>query len=442
MNAKGNFSSNWHKIKLVSISIFAFLLLSLQTNAANMEKSIYYVSENGNDLNDGSLENPWKTIQKAADTLMPGESVYVRDGIYSEFVHITNSGSKDEGYISFKAFPGEFPIIDGKKLALTSGELALFYLENASYIKIDGFELRNLGTNHSDEYPAGILVRDGGSNIHLLNNDVHHIKNGNKKGNAHGILFYGNSSQKMSDITIENNNIHHLTLGNSEALTLNGNIDGFTISQNKIHHNNNIGIDVAGFYGACESNCLDQVRNGTISNNEVYNNSSGKNPAYEGSHAAAGIYADGSTEIVIEKNLIYNNDFGIELASENNGKQTSYITAKNNIIFNNNGAGIIIGGASVYNGGAYKNLLTNNILYFNDQKKEGYGEITLQSNTSENQFINNEIYSKTKNDYIQRNDLKERSNIFINNRIYSFTKKPSLVEKIKTKIKNLFDKSE
>lgn len=36
-----------------------------------MEKSIYYVSKNGNDSNDGTLESPWKTIQKAADTLMP-----------------------------------------------------------------------------------------------------------------------------------------------------------------------------------------------------------------------------------------------------------------------------------------------------------------------------------------------------------------------------------
>ena len=53
------------------ISIYAFLSFSLHPNAANMEKSIYYVSEIGNDLNDGTLESPWKTIQKAADTLMP-----------------------------------------------------------------------------------------------------------------------------------------------------------------------------------------------------------------------------------------------------------------------------------------------------------------------------------------------------------------------------------
>jgi len=55
----------------VLINIYAFLSFSLHPNAANMEKSIYYVSEIGNDLNDGTLESPWKTIQKAADTLMP-----------------------------------------------------------------------------------------------------------------------------------------------------------------------------------------------------------------------------------------------------------------------------------------------------------------------------------------------------------------------------------
>lgn len=425
-------------ILLVLISAYSFIAFTIPANAISSEKGIFYVSENGNDSNDGTIDAPWKTIQKAADTLNNGETVYVRGGTYSEFIHITNSGSKEEGFISFKAFPGEQPVLDGKNLVLTSENRALFFIENASYILIDGFEIRNLSTSDSDRYPAGVLVKEGSSNIQLVNNNVHHIQNKSSKGNAHGILFYANSAYSMSNIVIKNNDIHHLTLGNSEALTLSGNLDGFTITENTIHHNNNIGIDVAGFYEACTiSNCVDQVRNGTISNNKVYNNSSGKNPAYNGSHSAGGIYADGSTDIVIEKNLIYNNDFGIELASENYGKNTAYVTVKDNIIYNNNGAGIIIGGSSKSNGGAYKNIIINNILSFNDQLTAGFGEITIQANASKNQFINNSIYSKNKNKTIQQNDKEEISNLFISNHIYSFEKQPSLTKIIINKLKKI-----
>ncbi len=424
-------------MKLILLGAFVLTLIPLHANALELEKNVFYVSSNGDDSNDGTLDAPWRTIQRAADKMEAGDTVYVREGKYSEFVHITVSGSQEDGYISFKAFPGEAPVLDGSNLTLEDGNRALFYLENASYITVKGFEIRNLSTNDSNKYPAGILVSEGGSDIQLVDNNIHHIKNESKKGNAHGILFYGNSTNTMSRIKVQNNEIHHLILGSSESLTLSGNIDGFIISDNSIHHNNNIGIDVAGFYGACQSNCRDQVRNGKIANNQVYNNSSGNNPAYKGSNSAAGIYADGSTDIVIENNLVYNNDFGIELASENNGKQTSYITAKNNIIYNNNGAGIIIGGANQSNGGAYKNVISNNILNFNDQLGEGYGDITVQWNVEENQFLNNIIYSKNPKNNIQLNDKKEKSNLFLNNRIYTFIMQPSLANRITTKIKDL-----
>lgn len=420
-------------IQILFITLYVLFAFPLNPQAANLERNIYYVSPTGLDTNDGTIGAPWKTIQKAANTLKSGDIVYVRDGIYSEFVRITNSGSKEGGSISFKAFPGEHPIIDGKSLSVSEEKRALLYLKNVHYIVIDGFELKNLSTNDSDKYPAGILVSDSSSHIRLANNHVHHIQNKSPRGNAHGILFYGSSENKMTDIVIESNNIHDLILGSSESLTLSGNIDGFLITKNKIHHNNNIGIDVAGFYEACGwTNCIDQVRNGIISNNMVYNNSSGGNPAYKGGYAAGGIYADGATNILIEKNIVYNNDFGIELASENFGKETSYITVKNNIIYNNNRSGIIIGGASRSNGGASNNVISNNVIKYNDRLNDQFGEITIQSNTFQNKFMNNIIYSDKNKNAIQ-NEKKEISNLFLHNQIYFDIVRTSISERIVTK---------
>ncbi len=76
-----------------------------------------------------------------------------------------------------------------------------------------------------------------------------------------------------------------------EALSLNGNIDGFEINGNEIYNNTNIGIVAIGYEGECPDPNLDQARNGVIINNLVYQNPS----AYD---AAAGIYIDGGKNIV------------------------------------------------------------------------------------------------------------------------------------------------
>lgn len=45
---------------------------------------IYYVAKNGNDSNPGTESQPWRTIQKAAETLVAGDTVYIKAGTYNE----------------------------------------------------------------------------------------------------------------------------------------------------------------------------------------------------------------------------------------------------------------------------------------------------------------------------------------------------------------------
>src|SRR2546425_12511919 len=53
----------------------------------------YYVATSGNDSNAGTSASPWRTIQKAANTLNGGETVIVNAGTYNERVQIITSGS-------------------------------------------------------------------------------------------------------------------------------------------------------------------------------------------------------------------------------------------------------------------------------------------------------------------------------------------------------------
>src|SRR3972149_340491 len=42
----------------------------------------FFVALDGDDANPGTLDQPWSTIQHAADILNPGETVFVRAGMY------------------------------------------------------------------------------------------------------------------------------------------------------------------------------------------------------------------------------------------------------------------------------------------------------------------------------------------------------------------------
>ena len=55
---------------------------------------------------------------------------------------------------------------------------------------------------------------------------------------------------------------------------LNGNVTGFEVTNNRVHDNNNIGIDFIGFEGTCPDPALDRARDGVCRGNVVWNISS------------------------------------------------------------------------------------------------------------------------------------------------------------------------
>ncbi|MBN1535795.1 MAG: right-handed parallel beta-helix repeat-containing protein [Anaerolineales bacterium] len=102
----------------------------------------HYVAPQGSNDNPGSEAQPWSTFQHAADTALPGEVVCFRGGVYlAEETHLVVSGKKDVP-VTFIAYPGETPILDGQGDA---GEL-LILDQYTSHIRISGFILRHFTT--------------------------------------------------------------------------------------------------------------------------------------------------------------------------------------------------------------------------------------------------------------------------------------------------------
>lgn len=57
----------------------------------------YYVSTTGNDSSGGSQASPWRTIQKAANTVVAGDTVNIGPGTYDERVTVSRSGTSVAG---------------------------------------------------------------------------------------------------------------------------------------------------------------------------------------------------------------------------------------------------------------------------------------------------------------------------------------------------------
>ena len=90
----------------MNIGKFTFCLLIVILSSVNLKAAEYYVAANGNNSNPGTISQPWRTIQHAADVMMPGDIVYIRGGTYNENIQTTRSGTAN-AYITFSGYQAE-----------------------------------------------------------------------------------------------------------------------------------------------------------------------------------------------------------------------------------------------------------------------------------------------------------------------------------------------
>ena len=376
----------------------AVVLISLLLAGGSVRAAEYYVAPSGDDRNPGSELLPWLTIQKAADTLNPGDAVYVHAGTYDK-VSLHVSGSATGGPVTFCNYPGEVPVIDGTGVTPPDADTALFLVANRHDVIIEGFELRNYKTTNLSLTPAGILLTGACPRVQIRRCSVHHISNTggdtNHSGNAFGIAVYGSSTMPSTGVVIDGNDVHDLQTGSSESLVLNGNVTNFQVTNNTVHDNNNIGIDFIGFEGTCPDSAQDQARDGVCRGNEVWNISSQGNQAYpDGDYSADGIYCDGAARVVVKANRVHDNDIGIELASEHPGKLTSQIKVRGNVISMNRQGGLFLGGyARKGTGGTDGCTIKGNTFDQNDTLQADNGEAQLRYRTTNCVLRGNTFYS-------------------------------------------------
>lgn len=299
----------------------------------------YIVSPQGLDVyGDGSKNNPWATLTKAASLAAPGDIVYIQAGLYIGSQTINTHGTPSEPII-FTAYP-----LDNRPPFFINLGLSDF-----------------ISSLFSDEGNDTITLSGASSYITLSN---FRITNQRKKGQA---------------ISLEPGS-NHITVSNCEILRASGvgiivAGDNNIIDGNRIHDNGlganphqDHGMDISG-------------KNNIIQNNAIFNNWTFGLELYSGSGSA------GSN--LIEKNYIYNNGRGSKQKENDDATAGMIISTgqSNNVIRQNRlcgnaGYGIIIDEQS-------GNLLDGNITCFNEQG----GLLKAYPPGTDNKFTNHISYN-------------------------------------------------
>src|SRR4051794_1693737 len=77
--------------------------------------SVLHVATTGSDDADGTAEQPFRTINRAATVARPGDTVMVHGGEYREWVKPRRGGLSDARRITYEAAPDEHVVIKGSE---------------------------------------------------------------------------------------------------------------------------------------------------------------------------------------------------------------------------------------------------------------------------------------------------------------------------------------
>ena len=315
----------------------------------------YYVSNGGDDNNPGTEDHPWQTIQKAADMIGAGDTVYVRSGTYPEHVQPQNSGIAGSEII-FSAYPGEIATIDGSSIDLPEWA-GLFDVSGHDFIQVNGFQVINSGpTIHN----PGILA-DTCSHIMIKSNTVHHTSDsGIMIWNSHTVVV---DSNEVSDACYNMYN-ECITAGASNDLD---------ILNNHVHDSPKEGICVK-----------DGSFNARVYNNIVHDTE------------AVGFYVDAQAvythDIEVYGNISYDGvEDGFAVASEVGGLLEN-VWVYNNIAYHNGWVGFHVSDCCIETHPMQGIYLINNTSY--DNGIDWGGGIALPNPQAQNVVIRNNIVSQ------------------------------------------------
>lgn len=213
---------------------FAFVALALAAGSivvpgvASAATTYKYVSPAGNDSNDGSQATPWKSLRKAAQSAVAGNTIIFEDGTYTETVtaRMTSGGTVDSPIV----FKSRNP--HGAKIVFSGIPNTRRFQITYPYVTVQDFDFDGGGYNVATATTSDSLLTfsDGATNSSAINNVLH------------GVYEDGLKVSHTSYFTALNNDIYNIEHEGIDAV----NIYNSVIKSNYVHGALRNGIMVKG----------------------------------------------------------------------------------------------------------------------------------------------------------------------------------------------------
>ena len=292
----------------------------------------YFVNTNGLDTNPGTSSQPWKTLQKAADSVAAGDTVTVSAGTYAGF-HLTADGTAN-ARITFTAQAG---VLVNAKNAVNNHNISL---EGADFVTLEGFRVMSA--------PA--------AGVHTANNTGVVLRNNLVDANtAAGIL-----ASRSAGVLVESNQVGR---SGGAGIIVAGGTDGAVVRGNRVFDNQTHGILLNG--DAATAGSDGAVTGALVENNTLLGCGRGGGGA---------IALDGAQSCTVRNNLLYNaHSDGISLFRAQGGvPSTGNVVANNTVLVGFDGAWALnLSGAST------GNAIRNNILVTENTGGGATGSISI-----------------------------------------------------------------
>ena len=339
-----NEGNNTLKFQLTLSDIFLdkFIISSSDSNA-------FYVSNNGDDNNDGSIQNPWKTIAKVntvvennnnGGSLAPGAKILFKSGdTFVGQLIIKRSGTEANPIIISNYGTGELPIIKGSGDIEGGDYLEAIKIINSSYLNVTNLWVQNDRKNDTrygnQEYQSfGIRVftdKWGGitGNLHFSNLKISNVlgvivpaanSSDFNTMKVAGIRLEATASEPdteiaIKDVIIENNyftNIGKAGVWSLHAGPSDDNNDCYNRNQNIIVRDNNF------YYTGGSGVILSKTCNALIENNDFNHTGHSKNSEPRLIGRGSGAWVWSSRNIIAQFNRSYsvrgpNDSYGMHI---------------------------------------------------------------------------------------------------------------------------------
>ncbi len=334
----------------------------------------YYVAPPplGSDDNPGTFEKPWATPQRAAGVLEPGDTVYLRGGVYPLTSHVVLPRSgRENAPITWSAYPGESPRLDASTIFLnpvnqsTSGPGGGPYGHDDGAIQLHQLEyirVRGLRVDHARMH--GIKV---GSchHIELAHNTTYRTVNC-------GIAIYGARGDFSRGIRLIGNRV--VRAGWTEA------VDDSEGRYVKIYKGPREGFDIARTRD-CEA-AFNHVSGSYKEGFDPLGTNVGLNLHHNYIHHTwgNGIYNDsrgGASGAEYAYNILHDCQGGIGINAEAAGGAIRDYRIHHNITYDNWGTGIAVYGPDTSDIEVFNNTSCSNGYRFS-KKRAGVGGIVVR----------------------------------------------------------------